>query len=225
QTEQTLLIALEDTQQGEASAKRENRVWGAHAALNYDLGCNRGVNFICLLGYQHFCVDDFVELNASSSGLIQEESISIKNRFSCDNLFDGGLIGLGGRWGCGPYGASIIGKFSFGAMRSKVSIEGFGDTGEAVDFVGFVQDSNRGTCQKDFFTTVLELDAKFSYQICKNLEVSVGYAILYWPRVYLAGKQIDRNLNELDDSIYPRRFNRKSSFWMQGITVGLSGYF
>jgi hypothetical protein len=62
---------------------------------------------------------------------------------------------------------------------------------------------------------------KLGYCIRPNMQISVGYTLLMWSSVAMAGDQMDRIVSLTGSTQNPERQNNSSTFWMQSIDLGL----
>ena len=214
-------IALENAFSGSAKAMATNSIWGANAMIQWDCSNCYAYRIGFLAGYQHYTIMDDVKLEANSDFLLLENTAAVDNTFSAHNNFNGGALGVSFDNYCGCWELSFAGSAAFGEMSSTVKIEGTGvispSTGQ---LIGFVQDSNRGTYCSSCFAVVPEFSARVCYHFNKCFCLNVGYKAVYWSSVYLAGDQIDRRINPLAASNYPEYLNKKTTFWLQGVTLG-----
>ncbi|MCC5832497.1 MAG: BBP7 family outer membrane beta-barrel protein [Chlamydiales bacterium] len=146
--------------------------------------------------------------------------------FKAENAFYSGLVGIIGEYRWRKWAFQVCGRFGIGNMVKKVNIQGeiigIDVFGEIVIPEGiFAQDSNIGIHTDNSFEVVSEAEAKIGYYVWSNLMVTAGYHFMYWPKVFLAGEQIDRNVNFEDLPPGPRFPARDTNFWTQSLTVGI----
>jgi hypothetical protein len=79
-----------------------------------------------------------------------------------------------------------------------------------------------------------ELQARLGYRLAAGWTISAGYHLLVWPHVARSAEQIDTTVNTqllpppLDPSTGPQRpayIGHTSTFWIQGLTLGLQARF
>ena len=99
--------------------------------------------------------------------------------------------------------------------------------------VGFLASgSNSGDYTRNVFAVVPEVGVNVGYQVTDHLRAFAGYTFLYWSSVVRPGDQIDLGLSGTQiptDSRYnptagparPAVLLRDTSFWAQGINVGI----
>jgi hypothetical protein len=78
-------------------------------------------------------------------------------------------------------------------------------------------DTNIGTFNRNEFSAVSELGVTLAYHCGPCTKLTVGYSLVYWSDVLLAGEQIDPRIGEDEPSF---RFN-SSDYWVQGLNLGL----
>jgi hypothetical protein len=90
--------------------------------------------------------------------------------------------------------------------------------------------TNSGNFAKDAFVVIPQLGLELGYQLTNCTRAYLGYNLLYWGSVMHAGDQIDRNIDPrnfagdpdaADALFFPQVQDRNSTFWAQGINLGL----
>lgn len=92
--------------------------------------------------------------------------------------------------------------------------------------------SNIGSYLHNAFAVVPEVGLNLGYDLTSWLRVKVGYSFIYWSSVVRPGGQIDRNLDPRQSPSLqayipgfvghePVPFFNTSSFWAQGLNVGV----
>jgi hypothetical protein len=123
-----------------------------------------------------------------------------QDTFSTKNEFHGGHIGLLNEVSKGRFTFSALGKVAIGNVRQTSSVSGSyseATPGQPVfnQATGlFAQNSNIRTVTRDQFTFLPEAGAKMKYQLGRA-ELGVGYTMLLFPSVAMAGSQVDRNVD------------------------------
>jgi hypothetical protein len=149
--------------------------------------------------------------------------VSVFDEFRARNQFNGGQIGtqlqyVSGRWVFGG-----VAKLAIGATHEVVTVNGstvvLPVNGAAVPLIG----GNYATLQigrytADHFALAPEGQLNVGYQLTPCIRAQAGYDFLYLSRVARPGNQID---NTYDGVTHPLVPMTNSSFWAQGLTVGL----
>jgi hypothetical protein len=196
---------LEITLQGNINAHSETEILGADAYVRYMLHCNRGRRVDLIAGYQFSRVDDSLSIHhvTHADPGVFGARFEARDDFEATNKFHGGQIGLLGELDRGPLTLSVLGKVGLGNMNEVVTISG---QSQITDVAGgeFNSDSgilalpsNIGTYKKDRFAVIPELEAKATWRLTNHLDFSIGYTIMYWDNVAMAGDQIETNRNGL----------------------------
>ncbi|MBC8355871.1 MAG: BBP7 family outer membrane beta-barrel protein [Planctomycetes bacterium] len=227
--------------QGSVGAKASNDIFGGEIFGRTLLDQGTDYRIDLLGGYQMSRIDDDLELNTA----LQRFDIGGNPTFTTTDLFDveneyhAGTIGLMGEFYNGPLTVHMMGKVGIGNMNQRVSISG-SNTVNGVPTGGglFAQDQaanggptfNIGNYQRDLLVWSPEASIKATYCVSDCLSVTVGYSLLYWTRVALAGDQVDTNVNRdvLFDGPYlagggpnPEFTFNDTDFWVQTIDIGL----
>jgi hypothetical protein len=183
--------------------------------------------------------------DGSNNGLI----LNTQDQFDTDNRYFGWQVGVRGEYRFGDLivGASV--KLGLGDMDQTSTINGaaltnFFNTPPGCPFTGvpvqvipgsgtFAQPSNVGRSSRHEFVFVPEVTARVAYQLARWARAFVGYDFLYVSNVARPGELIDRNFNvsqTVQNAIagnasapgsVPAVHLTGSSFWAQGLNVGL----
>ena len=126
--------------------------------------------------------------------------ITTQDTFGTKNQFHGGHIGLLNEISKGRFTFSAMGKVALGNVHQSTTISGQ-RTEAAPNLTSstaarglFAQSSNVGTISRDQFTFLPEAGAKMKYQLGRA-QLGIGYTMLLFPSVVMAGDQIDRNVD------------------------------
>jgi hypothetical protein len=167
--------------------------------------------------------------------ILEDTRFIVHDAFRTENTFHGGQIGLRGemRWGNWIFDGRA--KIAFGTTNSRADINGYTITsipGQPADQeVGglLALPTNIGSYRRDEFSIVPELGVNIGYQLCSWCRVYVGYTAIYWTNVVRPGDIIDRGVNPtqlpgatgLSGPARPAFTFRDSTFWVQGVNVGI----
>ncbi|MCA9121341.1 MAG: BBP7 family outer membrane beta-barrel protein [Planctomycetaceae bacterium] len=227
--------------QGGVTAVASNDVFGGdvYGRTVLDQGCD--YRFDLLAGYQMSRIDDDLELrtNLQRFDVAGNPTFTTSDLFDVENEFHGGTLGLMGEFDNGPLTIQMLGKIGVGNMNQRVRIAGTNAVNGVQTGGGFfAQDQagnggptfNIGNYERNLLVWSPEASIKAQYRVSDRLSVTVGYTILYWTRVALAGDQVDTNVNRdvTFDGAYvpgggarPAFAWRDTDFWVQTIDLGL----
>lgn len=227
--ESSVVISHLDEGPGSVQVDTDNNIWAADIYTRW-----RFWNVYCwridlIGGFRYIRINDSLNMTTSTiidfalHDLLEFETF---DSFSAENTFYSGLVGIMGEYRWGKWAFLLSGRFGIGNMVKKVNIQGqivgIDAFGEIVIPEGiFAQETNIGNHSDNSFEVVSEAEAKVGYYVWPNLMVTAGYHFMYWPKVFLAGEQIDRNLNFEDVPPGPQFPGRDSNFWTQSLTVGI----
>jgi hypothetical protein len=206
-------------------------MWGAELNLvkgiSYD-GCGE-FDFIAGVRYLH--LRDNLTIDAVTNGVG-----STHDRFETRDNFYGGQLGLRyvleGEW----WRLQATAKFALGDTHEALEISGSssGPTFSPRLPGGlYTASSNIGTGTEQRFGFVQETGVNLTYKMTDCVQLTLGYTFLYWDKVFRSGNQIDRNINPALNPMFsatvpagggpasPQRLNAESSFWAQGVNLGL----
>ncbi|MBN1395460.1 MAG: BBP7 family outer membrane beta-barrel protein [Pirellulales bacterium] len=191
-----------------------------------------------ILGYRYYRYSDSIliaeDVRILEEGPTENYRLQVEDKFRARNVFHGSEIGLRNVIYRGRWSFEILTKIALGRTRQTVNIDGQTIV-TPPDSASVTRDggvlavrSNEGTYTNDEFTMIPQLGIDLGYQINENWRAYVGYNILYWACIVHASEQIDlnvdpRNIPEVQDPAlpFPEFPGKKSSFWAQGLNVGL----
>lgn len=242
--ENSLVAAFPGISEGGINVATTNEITGYDVMLRkmlYYGDCNR-IDFVG--GYQSTQVDDGVHVEHQITSLDPNgrvpvgTQINTRDWFDVENEFHGGTIGLMAQGYDGRLTWNLLTKIGFGNTAQTVTIRGESTTlvpnaGSATFNQGLLAlDTNSGVYEQDAFTVVPELDLSVAYSLTNRLAVSIGYSLIYWSNVAVAGDTIDSTINptQIDGPLIGVArpvFNGidDGSFWAHGLTAGLQGRF
>jgi hypothetical protein len=201
----------------------KNDLFGADAWLRQTWWDDGFFHFDGLVGYQFLRMDDMVEIRTAST-VAQSQAITVtQDRFVTNNEFHGGSLGLVGEWRKHALSFELLGKLALGNMRERVLIDGRSVTtpaggSPAPSSIGiFARTPNEGEDVVNRFTVVPELNANAVIHLTPAWRITAGYSLLYLDQAKLAGDQIDRRRG----AGFPRPLNRETTYFIQGMNLGL----
>jgi Putative beta barrel porin-7 (BBP7) len=180
-------------------------------------------------GYTYNQLRNRVTLDTSSTNLFTGDLIvngtvlTTHDEFSADNRFNGAHLGVLSSVVRNRVSLSTLAKVSFGNMRSRIGINGSSTIdGVPADGGIFAQPSNNGATYSDRFAFLPELGFKLGYSIRPRVQLTVGYTLLVWSDVVLAGEQMDDVINLTGLGTRPAPLNKHSMYWMQSVDLGMN---
>jgi hypothetical protein len=167
-------------------------------------------------------------------------TISIMDQFQSTNNFEGGQIGLSGKWQRGWFTFGATAKLAMGVNDRAVIIGGgtaIASPGSPVAGVNsglLALPSNIGRYSSSAFSVVPEVGLTLGFQVTPNIRIFGGYQFLYWNNVVRAGEQISTTLNTsqlsrtlpvsqppLVGAALPTFVAHESGYWVQGVNLGV----
>ncbi|MEO8493499.1 MAG: BBP7 family outer membrane beta-barrel protein [Planctomycetota bacterium] len=226
---------------GSVSATASNDILGGDVYGRTLLDQGTDYRLDLLGGYQMARIDDDLELNTQLQrlDLAGNPTATTRDLFDVENEYHAGTLGLMGEFYRGPWTIQMMGKLGVGNMNQRVAISGSNTLNGTTTGGGiFAQDQagnggptfNIGNYQRNLLVWSPEASVKASYCVTDRLSITVGYTLLYWTRVALAGDQVDVNVNR--DVLFNGPFQagggaspafafRDTDFWVQTIDIGL----
>jgi hypothetical protein len=235
-----LLVAFPGLVEGSVNVDYQtNNFMGSEAFVEIMMHreCRRRINL--LLGYHFLRMDDELTINSFHTiteiggPVPQGTTFDLTDRFSTENEFHGGEIGLKGR---STTARSLDGllKTSLGSQRQQVVIQGTGEInippGPAAPLNGgfLALPTNSGTFERSRFVVIPEATMNLTYHHTPCLSFHMGYNLIWMTEAVTAGDQIDLALNLSQQGgllVGPARPAfpfRERDYWVQGINFGLN---
>jgi len=228
---------------GTASLKLRNRMQGAELNIVKKLSGFSGISVTALGGFRYWNFNEHLSFTTSSPFINPPiDTFVTKDRFSTENNFYGGQIGvlLAYNW-CNFY-LTAKGKVALGGMYERLKIDGslatndLDNFGDVQTFPGgyFALPTSIGKHKKTRFSVIPEVNVSLGYKLFDCAWLEVGYTFLYVSKVLRVGKQIDPNLNTSQSTTYtnnatpklkgqasPRALHKTEGLWAQGLNVGV----
>ena len=208
-------------------------------------GCNYRVT--ALAGFRNLNLDENISITENIQGEATAPApftnalITVNDRFSTQNHFYGGQVGVDGRWYFGRWSIDGRATLALGDTVEQLTINGgqqiVSPTGAVQNFTGglLALPSNIGHISNNAFSVVPEVGLNVGYQFTQYLRGFVGYNFLFWSNVIRPGNSIDRNLDVTQvpnftvsptpaplSGNHPAAAFNQTSFWAQGISFGLA---
>jgi hypothetical protein len=241
-SEAAMLVAYPGILTGAINVTAATNLQGAEALFRRRVyeDCDARLDF--LFGYRFAKLDESLNISQSSvwaapqGNIVTGTTKDLFDQFSTNNLFNGGEFGItyARQWNCWSLDTSM--KLGLGNNHSEVLIAGQTVNtvpgGGSATFVGglLAQQTNIGTYTRDAFGFIPELTVTARRDLGCNLNLSVGYNLMYWTGTLRPGDQIDRQVSQFPPEA-PMGTQRPSfdfqtrSFLVQGLQLGLEYQF
>jgi hypothetical protein len=235
---------------GSVNATSDSRLWSGEASGLYHLHQGTYFDVAFLAGFRTLDLTenlklDEIEQNIATAGglsfgghpVATSSSVNISDSFGTENRFYGGQVGFKFRLQHDIFFIDVTTKAALGVNHETVTIDGWTTlntpTGTTADRGGLLASgSNLGSYSRDVFAVIPEGNIQFGAQVRSWMVVKLGYNFMYWSSVVRPGNQIDQVINPNRvpassayggaDNVTRPAFNfQNSSFWVQGMTVGL----
>jgi hypothetical protein len=191
--------------------------------------------------FDRVLTEEFMESLDPSSGWNTGTLIQRLDSFKTANDFHGGEFGLLARWTRDRLSMDVTGKVALGGTTTTTTIYGITHTWASInsptpdtsDPGGLLaMPTNMGQHSQNEFAVMSELEVALRYEVTCDLWLRLGYNLLGWSHVGRAADQIDAGVNpsqalsgNLVGDARPAYTAATSSFWAQGLTVGLEHQF
>jgi hypothetical protein len=227
--EDALQIGVPGVQTGNITAVTSHRFGGAEVNVRGSISQTDTFRFSALAGFRYLSLVESFDLTATTTAVAPPPGTNsgFTDSFNTNNSFSGGQFGIEAEFALDQWLLNLQGKFGFGSMTERVTINGTQATldasGNIVTLPGgfFTGPNNIGEHRRTQSAFVPEFAAHLSYRVTPNLTATVGYTYLYISNVARPSDQIDRSVNFAAPTTHPAFTFNSSSFWMQGINVGL----
>jgi hypothetical protein len=230
---------------GSAKVEFTNKLMGAEITATWRLSTAAPWKVDLLGGFRWLQLKENYTITTSSPS-IPPYPINIWNTtdsFNATNNFYGAQFAARARCDQDPWSLNGVVKIGLGGMEQRVGINGslvtddFNGSSATQTFPGgyFALPTNIGDYSRTVFAVVPEVKLNVGYRVTPAATVYVGYSFLYASNVARPGNQINRNINPtqsvsyvgavpaiLDGPAQPTFNFNGSSFWAQGVSIGLS---
>lgn len=193
-------------------------------------------------GYQYTHLNDRLNItstytdNIIGNGTTDGTVITRADRFQGVNEFHGGQLGTLSEFNRGKWNLSAGTKFGLGNMHQTVRVAGTtttvtpapANTTTTVDRGWFAQTSNIGNQSRNSFTFIPQIDLTLGYTLRRNIRAEVGYSMIVFTDVALAGSHVDTNIDSLNLGANPNAPARNfvtDSLVLHGLNLGLNWSF
>ena len=241
-TDRTVFPA-EDIADGSIRIDTSSELHSANATLRHNLNRQPCRRLDLIGGYRYLRFREDLTINDQ---IISQEAggavpvgtlIDVRDAFSTGNDFHGGELGLMSTWQHRAATLELVSKVAIGNVHQVLAIDGSttvtpGGGGPATTSSQglLAQPTNIGTYSQDEFAWLPEFDATLRLAAAKNLQITLGYSLIVLNDVLRTGDAIDRSVNPsqfaqnggvLIGDARPAPQLEDSSFWAQGVSIGL----
>jgi hypothetical protein len=171
------------------------------------------------------------------SGVYSGQYGTANDRFGTQNSFYGSALGVRGRYLYAPFSVEASLSVAMGASNEVLNVAGgfvsynFMGTMRSGPEGVFAQPANEGRFSSVRFAVVPEVELKLGYDVTPSTRITIGYDFLFDSSVIRPVDQINRNIpkgqtflqgGDFISTTSPARIFRSTSFFAQGINVGVS---
>ncbi|HTV57024.1 MAG TPA: BBP7 family outer membrane beta-barrel protein [Terriglobia bacterium] len=244
------VIASPSSSTGGIAVQTDSQLWGADANVLHTFFWTRSFRLVGLFGFRYLDLSEALSIQTRSMA-ISGSAVSFlgqsfaapsydltADRFNARNQFFGGQVGLRSEYYFSHFFVAAIGKLAVGQtdeVRNALGVSTLqiGTTPVQSTAGGlFAVPSNSGHFVNEDLGIVPELQLKGGVLLTRWLRATIGYDVLYWSRVLRASDTLDLTVDTRQVPTSPAyqpgvavhspsaMFN-PSSFWVQGLTLGL----
>jgi hypothetical protein len=236
------IVAFPGISTGSLRIDSASEFWGADANIIKRICSNCYRDIDIFVGYRYLRLAESIAISESiTAGPGASDpagtQVFVKDRFATQNNFHGGQVGFHVEEKFDRLFVELRSAVALGVSNQSVDIDGVQirtRPGEAPQqFVGglLAARSNIGHFERSRFSVVPEVNLNIGYQFTPRFRAFVGYNFLYWSSVLRPGDQIDRTVDltqipntppvQSTGQARPGVLLKDSSFWVQGVSVGL----
>jgi hypothetical protein len=233
------LVSAPGIDTGSVIVGATSRFGGGDVNLLYNLYRSGGWTINLLGGYRYLELDESLTIGADSTVFTTNtftdnlgntlvtappgSTISAFDEFRTRNQFNAGQIGAEFQYLLGRLSLNGAVKLAFGGTHEVVTIDGTTNVSPVNGTPVLLSGGNYATLQigrytRDRFAVAPEVILNVGYQLRPWLRAQIGYDFLYLSNVARPGNQID---NTYDGGAHPGVPLTGSSFWAQGLNIGL----
>jgi hypothetical protein len=250
-TEDGVPVSVPDAVAGSVSFKNTLSLWGLQANGVVNLYRDSSWELSGLGGFRYLNLSEGFNLYLNIAGVANSAYTTeygwTSDNFSTQNHFYGATLGLRGKYNLGPMFVEASGWVSFGANNESLDVSGYFQEFNTPIVSGipgvafgqrpliqgpngiFAQPSNEGQTSGTRFAVVPEVSLKLGYNLTSSIQLTVGYDFLFISSVLRPTDQIDRSFSkglpfqqDPTSTTGPVRFFKTSTFYAQGLSVGVS---
>ena len=241
------IVAAPGVLDGAINIRADMELSGAECLLRRVAVRRPGFQLDMMAGYRYGGLLDrlatteaMVSLNPSS-GWATGTVIERLDSFKTATDFHGGEVGLLARWNRNRWALDVTGKVALGGNTITSSIAGSTRTWTDANSTTVLDShsggllalpSNIGRYSESEFAVMSELEVALRYELTCDLWFRLGYNFLGWNRVSRLADQLDVSVNPsqmlsgaLIGASRPAFTSASTSFWAQGLNVGLEYQF
>ncbi len=202
---------------GSVTARSDLDMYGADGSLYLLLTRSDSMRMDLLGGYTYNLLKNSIGIQTASPTPVTATS----DLFETKNVFNGGHLGVLSSVHRNRVSFSTLAKVAFGNMSQSGSTRG--SSSLSPDSGLLALPSNSGDYSRDTFAFLPELGVKLGFSARENLQFTVGYTMMMWSDVALAGSQIDNVIEPLNVArTRPQPLFATDTFWMQGVDLGVT---
>ncbi|MEO8268213.1 MAG: BBP7 family outer membrane beta-barrel protein [Aureliella sp.] len=215
---------IDPTIDGTVAARSDLDMYGADGSLYLLLTRSDSMRMDLLGGYTYNLLKNSIGVETTSSG---GNFTTTNDLFATKNTFNGGHLGVLSSVNRSRVSFSTLAKVAFGSMQQSTSIRGFSTVNGTTLGAGILtQPSNIGEYSRDTFAFIPELGVKLGFAARENVQFTVGYTMMMWSGVALAGSSIDNAIDPAQlvggTGTRPNPILTSDTFWMQGVDLGMN---
>jgi hypothetical protein len=129
------------------------------------------------------------------------------------------VLGLQAEVDRGPVSLGFLGKVGLGNMHETMDLDGGGNAAPVRGL--FVQSTNAGLHSQDEFTVVPEINVNLGIRATENIDLILGYSMIYWSHVVRPGSSLDLTADILAPiNNHPDFTFNSTDFWVMGLNAG-----
>lgn len=249
-TQDAELVAFPNILRGAVAVDSFTEIHSAGVRAVLNLGCRAvpvggvppgrcGSNWDVMVGYRYSSLQEGLAITEDLVSLRPQPDdgeFDIVDDFRTSNHFHGIDLGIRWRYYRVRWTYEFLARVALGNTLQEVAINGQTiATAGGVSNTGvgglLAQATNIGRQTRNEFSTIPEFGFRGYFQVTDRLQFSLGYSVIYWNDVVRPGDQIDFLVNPnllppptlpLPGPARPAFTFADSSFWAQGITLGMN---
>jgi hypothetical protein len=232
-------VSAPGVETGSVLVRSCSELWGTEINGLYNLVRRDGLSFNLTGGFRYLQLQESVNILADSGLFVQTtytdnlgntlasappgSSVTVGDHFGVRNQFYGGQGGVKFQYVADRWSFLGTATLALGGTHEIINVNGFTDVnplnGQTVHLTGGNYATlQTGTYSANRFAAVPAFQVNLGYQFTPFIRGIIGYNFLYISSVARPGNQID---NVYDGVVHPTIPFVNSSFWAQGINLGL----
>jgi hypothetical protein len=232
-------VSAPGVETGGVDVHTSTEFWGAGINGVFNLYRQNGLTVGLTAGFRYYQLDETLDITGNSALFTTAtytdnlgntlatappgSTVTVVDQFGVRNQFYGGQVGMKFQYVLDRWSFNGSGSLAVGGTHETVTVNGFTNVYPINGAPVYLNGGNYATLQNgvwssNHFAVAPAMTLGVGYQITPFIRATVGYNFLFLSSVARPGNQID---NTYDGVVHPLVPMRNSTYWTQGLNLGL----